>query len=62
MVEVVSRLLLSVPSTAVDLDLFEKEIGWKGEAGGDVRPLKATVLWVTVMYPPPRLHHSPNQL
>ena len=30
-VEAVLRLSLSVPSRAADLNLFEKEIGWKGE-------------------------------
>ena len=48
--------------TVADLNLFKEEISWKGEAGGNVRPLKAMVLWVTTMHPPPRLHHSPNQL
>ena len=53
MVEVVSGLLLGVPSMAVDLNLFKEEISWKGEAGGKVRPLKAMVIWVVVMRPPP---------
>ena len=47
---------------AVDLNLFKEEISWKGEAGGKVRPLKATVIWVTAMRLPPRPHHSPIQL
>ena len=47
---------------AADLDLFKEEISWKGEAGGNVRPLKATVVQVTVMCLPPNPHHSPNQL
>ena len=42
--EVVSRLSLGVPSTAMDLNLLEEEIGWKGQVGGNVRPLKAMVL------------------
>ena len=46
----------------VDLKLFEEEIRWKGEVGGSVRPLKATVLQLVAMCPPPRLHYSPNQL
>ena len=46
----------------MDLNLFKEEISWKGEVGGNVRPLKATVLWVTVMHLPPRPHHSQNQL
>ena len=45
-----------------DLNLLEEEISWKGEAGGNVRPLKAMVLWFTMMHPPPHLYHSPNQL
>ena len=62
MAEVVSGLLLRVPSMAADLNLFKEEIGWKGEAGGNVRPLKAMVIWVIAMHPPPHPHHSPNQL
>ena len=46
----------------VDLNIFEEEIGWKGEVGGDIRPVKAMVLWVVAMHLLPRLHHSPNQL
>ena len=34
----------------------------EGEAGGNVRPLKAMVLQVVLMCPPPQLHHSPNHL
>ena len=47
---------------AVDCNLFKEEIGWKGKVGGKVRPLKATVIRVTAMRPPPRPHHSPIQL
>ena len=46
----------------LDLNLFKKEISWKGEVGGNVRPLKATAIWVTAMRPLPHPHHSPNQL
>ena len=60
--EAVSRFLLGILSTVVDLNLFEEEIGWKGEVGGNVRPVKATVLWVMAMHPPPRLYYSSNQL
>ena len=60
--EVVLRLLLGIPSAAEDLNLLEKEISWKGEVGGSIKPLKAMVLQGTVMHPPHRLHHSPNQL
>ena len=45
-----------------DLNLFKEEIGWKGEVGGDTKPVKATVLWVAAMHPPPHLHYSPKQL
>ena len=37
-----------------DLNLFKEEIGWKGEVGGKVRPLKAMVIRVAAMRPPPR--------
>ena len=56
------RLSLGVLSMAADLNLLEEEIGWKGEVGGNIRPLKATVLPVMAMCPLPHLHHSPNQL
>ena len=42
--EVVSRLLLGVLSTVVDVNLLEEEIGWKGEAREDVKLMKAIVL------------------
>ena len=58
MAKVVSKFSLSVPSIVADLNLFEEEIGWKGEKGGNVRPVKATVLWAVVMHLPPRLRHS----
>ena len=45
--------MLSFLSVAADLNLFEKEIGWKGEAGGNIRPMKVTVLHVTAMHLPP---------
>ena len=45
-------LLLRVLSAAADLNLFKEEISWKGEAGGNIRPLKATIIWVAVMHPP----------
>ena len=38
---------------AADLNLFKEEICWKGELGGKVRPLKAMVIWVMAMHPPP---------
>ena len=60
--EAVSRFLLGVPSTLADLDLFDEEISWKGEVGRNVKPLKAMVLWVATMHPPPRLHYALNQL
>ena len=60
--EVVSRLLLGVPSAVADLNLFEEKIHWKGETGGNIRLVKATVLRVAAMCPPPHFHHSPNQL
>ena len=47
---------------AADLNLFKEEIGWKGEAEGNIRPLKATVLRVAMMRLPPYPHHFPNQL
>ena len=47
---------------AADFNLLEEEIAWKEEAGGDVRPVKAIVLWVMVMCMPPHLHYTPNQL
>ena len=62
MAEAVSRLTLRVLSMAADLNLFKEEIGWKREVGGNVRPLKAMVIWVTAMCPTPHPHHSPNQL
>ena len=37
--------------------------GWlEGGSGGNIRPVNTTVLWIIAMHPPPRLHHSPNQL
>ena len=62
MAEVVSRLPLRIPNMAADLNLLKEEIGWKGEVGGKVRPLKAMVIWVTAMRLPPHPYHSPNQL
>ena len=53
---------LGVLSTVVDLNLFEVEIGWKGELGGNIRPVKATVLQIMAIYPLPCLNYSPNQL
>ena len=47
---------------AADLNIFKEEISWKGELGGNVRPLKATVLRIAAMHPPPRPYHSPNQI
>ena len=44
------------------LNLFKEEISQKGEVGRNIRPLKATVLWVMMMRPPTQPHHSPNQL
>ena len=55
-VKAVLRLLLGFPSTAVDVNLLGEEIAWEGEAGGDLRPVKATVLRVRVMYIPFYLH------
>ena len=46
----------------VDLNLFEVEINWEGKAWGEVKLVKAMVLWVAVMRPPPHLHYFPNQL
>ena len=46
----------------MDLNPFEKEISWKGQVGGNVRPVKATVLQVAALHQPPHLHYSPNQL
>ena len=46
----------------VDLNLFKEEIGWKGEVGGNIRLVKAMVLWVALMHLPPCLYYSPNQL
>ena len=62
MAEVVPGLPLGVPSMAADLNFFKEEISWKWEVGGKVRPLKAMVIQVTVMHPPPRPHHPPIQL
>ena len=45
-----------------DLNLFKEEISWKGEAGGKVRLLKASVIRIAAMHPPPHPHHSPIQL
>ena len=45
------RLPLRVPSMVADLNLFKEEISWKGEVGGNIRPLKAMVIWVMVMRP-----------
>ena len=59
--EVFLRFTLGVLSTGVDLNLFEEEISWKGESGGNVRPVKAIVLRVIAMRPTPHLHYSPNQ-
>ena len=47
--EAVLRLSHGIPSTVMEFNPLEEEISWKGEAGGDVRPVKATVLQVTVM-------------
>ena len=61
-VEVVSRLLLSIPSAAVDVNLLEEEIGWKGLTWGDIRPVQAMVPGVMAVCPPPHLHYPPNQV
>ena len=59
-VDIVPGLLLGVQSMALDVNLLEEEIGWKGEAGGDIRPVKTMVLQVVVMCSPPCLHYTPN--
>ena len=61
-VEAFLRLLLGIPIVVADFNLLEEEIAWKEEAGGDVRPVKATVLRVMVMCMLPHLHYTPNQL
>ena len=52
LVEVVIGLVLSILSIAVDVHLFEVEVGWEGLAGWDIRPVNAVVLWVAVVCPP----------
>ena len=56
-VEMVSSLSISIPIVAVDVNLLEEEIGWKGVVEGDIRPLKAMVLRVMVVCPPPHFHY-----
>ena len=58
--EVVLRLSLGIPSIAVDFNLFEEEIGWKGVVWGDIRPVKATVLWDVAICLLPHLHYPPS--
>ena len=40
-----------------DVNILEKDIGRKGVARGDVRPVKAMILGVTVTCSPPHLHY-----
>ena len=47
---------------AVDINLFEEKTGWEGVVGGNVRLVKAMVLWVIVLCPQNCLHYFPNQL
>ena len=54
--------MLSIPIVAMDVNLLEEEMGWKRVAGGNVRPVKATVLQVMTMYMLAGLYYPSNQL
>ena len=60
--EVVTGLVLSILRAVADVHLLVKETGREGVVGQDVRPLKAIVAWVMVVYPPTRLQGPPCQL
>ena len=55
----VTGLLLGVLSPVLDINLFYEEVIGEGEAWRQVRPLQASVGGVSVVSPPPRLHHPP---
>ena len=53
---------LGIPNQAPDVHLFYVEVIGEGEAWGQVRPLQASVGGVSVVSPPPCLHHAPLKL
>ena len=55
-------LALGILSIALNVNLFQEEVGGKGEAWGEVTPLQASILGVVVVCPPPHLHLPPHQL
>ena len=55
-------LALSVPSSAPDIDLLQKEATGEGEAWGQAGPLQALVGKVSAVCPPPNLDHTHLQL
>ena len=55
-------LLLGIPSTVPDIDLFQEDAAGQGEALGEVRLLQALVLGVSAVCLPPCLNYSLHQL
>ena len=53
-------ILLSILNMALDVNLFQEEVGGQGEAWGELRLFQASIFRVMAVFPPPTFTNPPT--